>query len=105
MDTYVGRESGVVDRIIRHLAVRGAWNVKTTGVGKAGCPDILACYSGYFIAIEVKREHDGAYGVTKKQQHELEQIARAGGGWIVAASVSDVSLLLDDIDTRERQWC
>lgn len=98
MDTHVGRESAVVNRIIRHLVIRGAWCVKTTGVGKVGCPDIVACYRGYFIGIEVKREDNGAYGVTKKQQFEIDKIRLAGGVSLATSKVSDVNEQLDLID-------
>src|SRR4051812_28119539 len=97
------RESAKVRAICRLLGSRGAWFVKTTGVGLVGCPDLLACYKGYFLGIEVKREHDGSYGVTTKQQLELDRIGRAGGGWVVAVEASEVEEMLDRIDERYAQ--
>lgn len=91
------RENSVVKAIGKYLDSLGCWWIKTTGVSCVGCPDIICCYQGYFVAIEVKREHDGAYGVTRKQQHELSKIARAGGCSLVAASVDDVRLKLETL--------
>lgn len=105
MSSHTPLENSRVKAIGMLLNKRGAWWIKTTGVKLVGCPDILACYRGYFIAIEVKREHDGAYGVTKKQQYELSKIDHSGGGWVVAVEASEVEELLDTIDERESRWC
>lgn len=94
----VGREENRVNGITRMLGSRGAWWVKTTGVGKAGTPDVVACYRGHFIAIEVKRDIDGSYGVTAKQRYELQCISIAGGTAFAADSVSAVEQVLDEID-------
>lgn len=102
--SHVPLESAVAKRILVYLRARGCWAIKTTGVSLVGCPDILACYRGYFLAIEVKREQDGAYGVTKKQEYELTAIGGSGGGWVVASTVKDVEELINIIDERERQW-
>lgn len=92
-------EAAVVRRIERLLDARGAWYVKTTGVYLVGCPDLLVCYKGYFVALEVKRSIDGAYQANKKQLHEIKKIRRAGGRAYVVYSASDVEDILDAIDT------
>lgn len=93
-------EVAVVRSICALLARRGAWFVKTTGVGLAGCPDLLACYRGYFIALEVKREENGKYGATTKQAHELRMVRRAGGYSLVVSNARQVKELLDEIDAE-----
>lgn len=46
------------------------------GYGRAGIPDIIACYHGRFIAIECKSD----VGVpTELQKRELDRISAAGG--------------------------
>lgn len=101
--SHVPLESAVAKCIITFLKTRGCWCIKTTGVSLVGCPDILACYRGYFLAIEVKREQDGAYGVTRKQMYEISAIDRAGGLTLIAASVKDVELVVNAIDERADQ--
>jgi hypothetical protein len=92
-------ESSVVAAITRLLRKKGAWYVKTTGVGLAGCPDLLVCYKGAFIALEVKREHDGRYGATPKQQYEVGRVQLAGGYAEVVSSVREVELILKAVDS------
>jgi hypothetical protein len=46
------------------------------GYGRSGIPDIIACYKGYFIAIECKA---GFNTTTQLQERELKAIAAAGG--------------------------
>jgi hypothetical protein len=66
----------------------GNWRVKPRGgpFGKGGCPDILICWKGIFIAIEVKAD-DGT--ATDLQMVQLRKIAQAGG---VAALVKGFDL-------------
>ena len=46
------------------------------GMGRAGIPDIIGCFNGYFIAIECKA---GKGKTTALQERELERILKAGG--------------------------
>lgn len=92
-------ESAIVERIVKLLERRGAWLIKSTGVSLVGCPDIICCYKSYFLGIEVKREEDGKYGVTKKQRYELGRILKAGGYGRAVSSVDEVAKLLDSIDS------
>ena len=94
-------EEAVVKRITKVLDRRGAWWVKTTGVSKVGCPDLLVCYKGRFLAIEVKRHRDSSYQLTRKQQHELERVKKARGIALVAYGVEDVEPWLNGIDSRD----
>lgn len=49
------RELQLVDRMRRILEKNGATTMKTHGTGNiVGQPDIIACYKGRFIALEVK---------------------------------------------------
>ena len=48
----------------------------TGGYGRAGVPDIIACFNGQFIAIETKA---GKGKTTALQERELSRIAESGG--------------------------
>ena len=48
----------------------------SNGFGRAGIPDIIACYKGTFIAIECKA---GSNKPTALQLRELDKIRDAGG--------------------------
>ena len=73
-------ESKVKEKIKRWLDLNmpGHWRVMPRGgpFGKAGCPDILICWQGVFIAIEVKSDVGDP---TPLQIANLKQIKSAGG--------------------------
>ncbi len=52
----------------------------TGGYGRSGVPDIVACYKGRFIGIEVKA---GDNQPTALQQRELAMINKRGGIGVV----------------------
>jgi Holliday junction resolvase len=58
----------------------------TGGYGRSGVPDIVACYNGRFIAIEVKA---GDNQPTALQQRELAMIQKRGG---VALVINETTL-------------
>lgn len=73
-------EGKVKEKIKRWLDLNmpGHWRVMPRGgpFGKAGCPDILICWQGIFIAIEVKSDEGDP---TPLQIANLKQIKNAGG--------------------------
>jgi Holliday junction resolvase len=58
----------------------------TGGYGRSGVPDVIACYRGKFIAVEVKA---GDNKPTALQERELSQIKKRGG---VALVVNEKNL-------------
>lgn len=92
-------EAGYCNRITKILDRAGAWWIKTTGQkSKVGCPDIVACYRGRFIAIEVKNNRGTPDAA---QVNQLWKITKAGGYAMVAkgdAGVESVRDLLTAID-------
>jgi Holliday junction resolvase len=90
-------EKNIQAGIIRKLVARGVWYTKVhqTGRGRNGIPDILACYRGVFIAIEVKTATGRP---TDHQVRELHSIRRAGGVSLIARGWDDVERVLDQID-------
>lgn len=76
------------DEICKFLDLLGAWHFKPfmSGFGKSGVPDIVCCWQGYFIAIEVKREGKEP---TPLQTQRMKEIQKRGGWamWGTAAKV------------------
>lgn len=66
-----------------------------------GCPDLLVCYRGWFIGIEVKADLDGQYRVTKPQEIRGRQIRQAGGYWLAVESLEEVKGFLESLDKRK----
>lgn len=81
-------EKQVQSKIIGYLrTVDGIWFTKTIVSTERGTPDIICCYMGRFLGIEVKRKG----GVLSENQHKVKsEITRCGGVYTVAHDVSDV---------------
>jgi hypothetical protein len=58
---------------------------------EAGIPDILACYRGWFIGLEVKQPGEEPSPLQRKVLNEIE---RAGGIALVVSTVAEVASLL-----------
>lgn len=90
------REKIIENKIKAYLKSIGAYYVKYFGnsYSQVGVPDILACYKGRFIGIEVKNET----GKTSKLQDlNILAIQKAGGISFVARSVEEVKKVIDNI--------
>lgn len=76
-------EKRVKDKVVGILKDEGAYYFfpATHGYGRSGVPDIVACVSGHFLAIECKA---GKNKPTALQAREIENIRKAGGVAIVA---------------------
>lgn len=95
----MAKEKDFENKIKAELHNVGAWRVKffANAYTPSGVPDILACYYGHFLGIEVKG--GSSYGLTELQKHNLKYIRDAGGlGICVYPSGWERFLqLLDDI--------
>lgn len=91
-------ERAVVNGITARLKTRGAYVIKHHGsqFGTGGTPDLLVCYRGRFLAIEVKR--DAKQKPTALQRINLELASRAGALAICAHHWDQVEPLLTKID-------
>lgn len=80
-------EKKVKDKITSVLKSAGAYYFYpvTGGYGSSGVPDIVACYKGRFIGIEVKADIKKS-GPTALQEANLKTISENGG----------VAIVLDD---------
>ena len=86
-------EKSIVTAIRKYLKSIGAKTHKTHGsaLGHAGTPDILGAHAGRPLALEVKKP--GGH-LTKLQDHELAEWAKAGAIAGRVESVEDVKNLL-----------
>src|SRR5215216_3389343 len=84
--------------IAQVLRTRGAWYMHLPRRGRARrwLPDLVACYKGRLIALDV--EGGRGPGPTAAQQREFESLDRAGAVTLVAGSAKEVSAILDDLD-------
>jgi Holliday junction resolvase len=92
-------ESRELKKILFYLRAKGGRWVKIHGgdnpFQEVGVPDILGCYRGRAVAIEVKTP---AGHLSVKQERFLTQWRDSGGYTLVAQSVEEVRHLIDFID-------
>lgn len=97
-------ERAVKRRVTVLLKARGAYFFYpvTGGYGMSGVPDIVACFHGYFIAIECKA---GKNTTTALQRKNLDAIMQAGGVALVVNenNVEDVARILDGLSPRNKE--
>ena len=91
------REAAIQKAILNLLKTNGCYAVKVIQASKAGVPDIIACYKGRFIAIEVKTPKT-KNNVSELQRYNIELIDKAGGKAIVAWDISGVEKFLKELD-------
>ena len=92
-------ESQLVSQIKNYLKTKGAYCEKIFGGGfqSAGIPDILACYRGYFVAIEVKSP-TGKGRASDIQKLKIRAIREAGGVAFITDNLEDVEKVFNFID-------
>ena len=90
------REKVVENKIKDYLTSKGIYHFKIHGDSfvKPGFPDIVACWDGKFLAIEVKRP--GAKNEQSEQQkiHE-KNILKSGGIYLLADNLDDVKKIIE----------
>lgn len=93
-------EGKVKKKVKEYLKSIGAWYYMpvSNGMGRVGCPDILVCYKGLFLAFETKAPGK-IKNVTANQQREIDAIQRVNG---LAHVVDDVEQVKAVIETVER---
>jgi len=82
-------EQQIQSSIIKYLEKEGHYVVKVMAASKAGVPDILVCFKGQFVGIEVKRP-ETRDNTSELQKWNLNRIVECGGSSMVACSVQDV---------------
>lgn len=100
------KEAKFSKEVVAYLRTHGALvNVNTANMfDRVGRADVEACYSGYWISLELKV---GNYQPDPLQIRYLEQVRRAGGyGLLLRDNLNDLYDLLqylDQLDNREYQ--
>jgi hypothetical protein len=92
-------EASIQQDIIEYLRGQGAYvrNMPGTAITGKGTADLLVCYRGRFVAIEVKRP-DGSYGETRQQAVRRRQVVKAEGVSVVVTCIGDVATALRQLD-------
>lgn len=65
----------------------------------SGMPDLMACYKGFLIGLEVKTPTGRA---TELQERKINIIKRAGGYGLFPTSVQDVAKLIHLIEVEDQ---
>lgn len=82
-------EAKIKKEITAYLKSVGAWYDMPVrmGYGRRGVPDILVCYRGFFLGLEVKVQ---GRQLDPWQKREIAAIQAAGGRAAVVTSVAEV---------------
>lgn len=90
------RESTIQRHIIAYLRAQGCYVFKVVGspLQQRGTPDLLVCYQGRFLALEIKVP---GMGLEAMQAHEMVKVRQAGGRGVMVSSVEDTVSLLANI--------
>jgi len=82
-------------KILTYLkGVPDCWPVKVMVANRNGVPDLLVCFHGRFIGLEVKTPSGRT---TPLQEAQLDAIRDAGGVGAVVRSVDDVIAVLEGV--------
>lgn len=92
-------EQDIQRKIIKYLESIGAYVVKVVASNKSGTPDIIACYRGIFLAIEVKRPETKT-NVSELQIYNIKKIKEAGGIAIVSWDLDTVKATIEEINSN-----
>lgn len=90
------KESTIQRNIIQFLQKQGAavFNVAGGPMQKKGTPDLLVCYKGHFLALEVKQPGQVC---SKLQVRELDRVDNAQGVAAAVSSKEEVAHLIKDL--------
>lgn len=94
-------EGKLVKQIKDLIADRGGRSFKIhgsdEGLQEIGIPDLLTCYRGWFVGIEVKQPSGKLRPMQRKALHEIYD---AGGVAAVVTTVGQVARLLSHLEAR-----
>ena len=100
--SHAAQERKLKALVVNFLNLRGAWIFhqsmsKKTG-GRPGVPDILCCYRGRFIAMELKVRSSK---LSPEQEREAERLRNSGGVFVVVRRLEDLVEVLAALDAIE----
>lgn len=88
-----------VDQYLKSLNECYFVNIHGNGVQRAGVPDRLICYRGFFIGLELKRP-DGKGKESNRQKIEGNKIIKACGIYRCIDSLSQLENIIEEIKHR-----
>ena len=91
-------EKDIVAQIMRFLKTVPhcfAWKTHGSMYGTAGLPDVVCCYHGLFVGLEVKTPKGK---LTKLQETTLQRIQAAKGQAFKVTSVEEVKKILQNLN-------
>lgn len=94
-------EGKVKKKVKEYLQSIGAWYYMpvSNGMGRSGCPDILVCYKGLFMAFETKAPGK-IKNVSANQEREIAAILSANGSAHVVDDVDQVKETINELTKR-----
>lgn len=93
-------ESEIQSSILKYLrSLKGCWVTKIVTANERGVPDIICCYKGKFIALEVKAKSGE---LTPIQAVQILKIHVAGGRACIVRSVEDVKEVMKGVNGSRR---
>lgn len=97
------REKVIETSIKKYLFDKRAYFFKVHGSAlmEDGIPDIVCCYKGYFIGIEVKAPGK-LYNQSEYQKIHMDNIRKSGGYYLLTDDLETVKQLLENIDNEKR---
>lgn len=94
-------EGKLTKKIRNYLESRDAWVTNIHGgdnvFQEVGLPDLMGCYKGFFLGLEVKLPGEKP---SPRQRAILHRIERAGGVGAVVRSVDDVRRILAKLERK-----
>lgn len=92
-------ESSLQQQVIKYINSKDIYYFKTITNNRRGIPDIIVCYKGYFISLELK-SNKGKLSMLQKL--ELQRIKKAGGFYLLVMDlptfISDFNYIISCID-------
>ncbi len=89
------KEAVVQLKILKYLnSLPGCWAIKVISANQRGVPDIVGCFRGRFISLELKSRGNKP---SKIQQAQLKAIQAAGGIADVVTSLQAVQALIEEL--------
>lgn len=95
-------EADITKRITRYLrSLEGwyGWKIHGGPSQAIGIPDVVGCYRGFFVGLEVKRP-EKRHTLTKIQAATLRKIREVGGESHLVTSVAEVKKIIAELDER-----
>ena len=95
----MGPEAKLQLKVVKYLKTLGpdVWYFKASDRYTVGVPDLVLCYRGRFIAIELKAPNGR---LSRIQVYQLQNIQRAGGKAYMCRTLDEVKTALQGSNTK-----